>query len=121
MGVSGFFQTSEEIGGFESAAEEDIRGDTVPIEAAIDSDGDGLSDNLEETSTVRTNDPDTDNDGMETGEVQHGLNPLDNGESKIPRSTRHKTMIPATPKSRTKPSRGRTPVRVPTGPPTATG
>ena len=28
------------------------------------------------------NDPDTDNDGMSDGwEVQHGLNPLDNGES----------------------------------------
>ena len=32
VGVSGFFQTSEEIGGYESAVEEDIRGETVLIE-----------------------------------------------------------------------------------------
>ena len=83
VGVSGFFQTSEDIGGFESAVEEDIRGDTALIDAAIDSDGDGLSDKLEETQYgTDVNDPDTDNDGMSDGwEVQHGLNPLDNGES----------------------------------------
>ncbi|MEC8399552.1 MAG: hypothetical protein VXZ34_08195, partial [Candidatus Thermoplasmatota archaeon] len=49
VGVSGFFQTSEDIGGFESAVEEDIRGDTEATLAAIDTDGDGLSDKLEET------------------------------------------------------------------------
>ena len=49
VGVSGFFQTSEEIGGYESAVEEDIRGETVLIEAGLDTDGDGLSDKLEET------------------------------------------------------------------------
>ena len=36
VGVSGFFQTSEEIGGYESAVEEDIRGETVLIEAGLD-------------------------------------------------------------------------------------
>ena len=83
VGVSGFFQTSEEIGGYESAVEEDIRGETVLIEAGLDTDGDGLSDKLEETQYgTDVNDPDTDNDGMSDGwEVQHGLNPLDNGES----------------------------------------
>ena len=44
VGVSGFFQTSEDIGGFESAVEEDIRGDSEATLAAIDTDGDGLSD-----------------------------------------------------------------------------
>ena len=83
VGVSGFFQTSEEIGGFESAVEEDIRGDAELMSQAVDSDEDGLSDKLEETQYGT--DPekwDTDNDGMSDGwEVQHGLNPLDNGES----------------------------------------
>jgi hypothetical protein len=83
VGISGFFQTSEEIGGYESAVEEDIRGETLLIEAGLDTDGDGLSDKLEETQYgTDVNDPDTDNDGMSDGwEVQHGLNPLDNGES----------------------------------------
>ena len=83
VGVSGFFQTSEDIGGFESAVEEDIRGESELTAAALDTDGDGLSDKLEETQYgTDVNDPDTDNDGMSDGwEVQHGLNPLDNGES----------------------------------------
>ena len=82
VGVSGFFQTSEEIE-VESAVEEDIRGDAELMSQAVDSDEDGLSDKLEETQYGT--DPekwDTDNDGMSDGwEVQHGLNPLDNGES----------------------------------------
>ena len=49
VGVSGFFQTSEDIGGFESAVEEDIRGESELMSAALDTDGDGLSDKLEET------------------------------------------------------------------------
>ena len=83
VGVSGFFQTSEDIGGFDSAVEEDIRGDSELMAEALDTDGDGLSDKLEETQYgTDVNDPDTDNDGMSDGwEVQHGLNPLDNGES----------------------------------------
>jgi hypothetical protein len=81
VGVSGFFQTSENIGGFESAAEEDLRGESELMAEAKDSDGDGLSDKLEETQYgTDVNDIDTDNDGMTDGwEVQHGLNPLDNG------------------------------------------
>ncbi len=83
VGVSGFFQTSENIGGFDSAVEEDIRGQSELMETATDSDGDGLSDKLEETQYgTDPDDPDTDNDGLSDGwEVQHGLNPLDNGES----------------------------------------
>ena len=83
VGVSGFFQTSENVGGFESAVEEDIRGESELMAEAMDSDGDGLSDKLEETQYgTDVNDPDTDNDGLSDGwEVAHGLNPLDNGES----------------------------------------
>lgn len=83
VGISGFFQTSESVGNYDSAVEEDIRGEALPMDEAIDTDGDGLSDKLEETQYgTDVNDPDTDNDGMSDGwEVQHGLNPLDNGES----------------------------------------
>lgn len=83
VGVSGFFQTSEDIGGFESAVEDDLRGETDAIADSKDSDEDGLSDRLEETQYgTDPLDKDTDNDGMEDGwEVQHGLNPLDNGDS----------------------------------------
>jgi hypothetical protein len=83
VGVSGFFQTSEDIGGFDSAVEDDLRGDTDAIADSKDTDEDGLSDRLEETQYgTDPRDPDTDNDGMGDGwEVQHGLNPLDNGDS----------------------------------------
>ena len=46
VGFSGYFQTSESIGGFESAAEEDLIGSGTSISAATDTDGDGLSDLL---------------------------------------------------------------------------
>ena len=80
VGVSGFFQTSEDIGGFESAVEEGMHDEAELMAEALDTDGDGLSDKLEETQYgTDVNDPDTDNDGMSDGwEVQHGLNPLDN-------------------------------------------
>ena len=83
VGISGFFQTNESVGGFESAVEEDLRGEADLMSEAVDTDGDGLSDKLEETQYgTDVNDADTDNDGMSDGwEVQHGLNPLDNGES----------------------------------------
>lgn len=83
VGVSGVFQTSENIGNFDSAVEEDLLGTSEATDPATDTDGDGLSDRLEETQYgTDINDPDTDNDGMSDGwEVQHGLNPLDNGES----------------------------------------
>jgi len=83
VGFSGYFQTSEGIGGFESAAEDDLIGTGTSVSAATDTDGDGLSDLLE--STQYGTDPelaDTDYDGMSDGwEVANGLNPLDNGES----------------------------------------
>ena len=83
VGVSGVFQTSENIGNFDSAVEEDLLGTSDVTDPATDTDGDGLSDRLEETQYgTDINDADTDNDGMSDGwEVQHGLNPLDNGES----------------------------------------
>ena len=83
VGFSGYFQTSEGLGGFESAAEEDLIGDGTSLGNFLDTDGDGLSDLLERTQYGT--DPeliDTDFDGMSDGwEVANGLNPLDNGES----------------------------------------
>ena len=83
VGVSGFYQTSDGVGDFDSAAEEDLFGDEVTSGEATDSDGDGLPDVLEESQYGnKKDDPDTDKDGMSDGwEVEHGLNPLDNGES----------------------------------------
>ena len=46
---SGVFQTSESVGGFEPAAEEDLLGQGTALGIAIDTDGDGLSDVLENT------------------------------------------------------------------------
>ena len=84
VGISGFYQTSSGVGDFDSAAEENITPDLeISSGDALDSDDDGLPDVLE-TSQYGTDpeDPDTDNDGMSDGwEVDHGLNPLDNGES----------------------------------------
>jgi hypothetical protein len=83
VGLSGYFQTSEGLGGFESAADDDLIGGGTSLGIAIDTDGDGLSDVLENTQYgTDPDDPDTDKDGMSDGwEVDHGLNPLDNGES----------------------------------------
>ncbi|MBT5619084.1 MAG: hypothetical protein HOJ71_08455, partial [Euryarchaeota archaeon] len=83
VGLSGYFQTSEGLGGYESAAEEDLIGSGTSLGIATDTDGDGLSDVLENTQYgTDPEDPDTDKDGMSDGwEVDHGLNPLDNGES----------------------------------------
>ena len=84
VGISGFYQTSSGVGDFDSAAEEEI---TPQIEIssgdAIDTDGDGLPDVLEESQYgTQKDNPDTDNDGMSDGwEVAHGLNPLDSGEA----------------------------------------
>ena len=83
VGVSGVLQTSEGLGNFDSAVEEDIAGDGIATNKGEDTDGDGLSDVLEETQygTDPLNE-DTDGDGMSDGwEVEHGLNPLDDGES----------------------------------------
>ena len=83
VGVSGVLQTSEGLGNFDSAVEEDIAGDGIATNKGEDTDDDGLSDVLEETQygTDPLNE-DTDGDGMSDGwEVEHGLNPLDDGES----------------------------------------
>jgi len=83
VGFSGYFQTSEGIGGYESAAEEDLIGSGTSLGIATDTDGDGFLMCWKTLNTVRIpQDPDTDFDGMSDGwEVDHGLNPLDNGES----------------------------------------
>ena len=49
VGVSGVLQTSEGLGNFESAVEEDIIGNGITTNEALDSDGDGLADILEQT------------------------------------------------------------------------
>ena len=83
VGVSGFYQTSDGVGDFDSAAEENLFGDEITSGEATDSDNDGLPDVLEESQYGTDKDaPDTDKAGMSDGwEVEHGLNPLDNGES----------------------------------------
>ena len=83
VGASGFFQTSEDFGDFESAADDDITGGGTNAQDALDTDGDGIPDTLE-TSQYGTlpNNPDTDGDGMSDGwEIANGLNPNDNGLS----------------------------------------
>lgn len=83
VGVSGYYQTSESLGQFDSAVEEDLFGKGSTSSEAKDSDSDGLADSLEITQYgTDPLDPDTDKDGMSDGwEVEHGLNPNDNGES----------------------------------------
>lgn len=83
VGFTGYLQTSESLGNFDSASEEDIQGEGSVSSEALDSDLDGLADTLEETQFgTDPLDPDTDGDGMSDGwEVEHGLNPLDNGEA----------------------------------------
>ncbi|MDP6865195.1 MAG: hypothetical protein QGG96_07295 [Candidatus Poseidoniaceae archaeon] len=83
VGATGFFQTSDGAGDFDSAAEEDLIGGGTNADLAADSDGDGLPDSLEESQYgTDPHDEDTDKDGMSDGwEIEHGLNPLDNGES----------------------------------------
>ena len=83
VGVSGVLQTSEGLGNFESAVEDDIIGDGITTNEAEDFDKDGLADILEKTQYgTDPKNNDTDGDGMTDGwEVEHGLNPLDDGES----------------------------------------
>ena len=60
VGLSGYFQTSEGLGGFESAADDDLIGGGTSLGIAIDTDGDGLSDVLENTQYgTDPDDPDT--------------------------------------------------------------
>ena len=82
VGTTGFFQTSEGAGDYDSAVDDDLIGSGTDPTASTDSDNDGLPDRLEAQFGTDPNDEDTDKDGMLDGwEVQNGLNPLDNGES----------------------------------------
>ena len=82
VGTTGFFQTSEGAGDYDSAVDDDLIGSGTDPTASTDSDNDGLPDRLEAQFGTDPNDEDTDKDGMLDGwEVQTGLNPLDNGES----------------------------------------
>ena len=84
VGANGYFQTSEDGGGYDGAAEEDEigGGGGADIGQSLDSDGDGLPDAVESQYGTDPLDPDTDKDTMSDGwEVANGLNPLDNGES----------------------------------------
>ena len=82
VGATGFFQTSDGVGDYESAATDDIIGEGSNTGQSLDSDGDGLPDAIEAQYGTDPNDPDTDKDTMSDGwEVANGLNPLDNGES----------------------------------------
>ena len=83
VGFTGVLQTSESLGNFDSASDDDIQGDGISSSETLDSDDDGLPDTLEETQYgTDPLDEDTDGDGMSDGwEVKYGLNPLDNGES----------------------------------------
>ena len=84
VGTTGFFQTSEGAGDYDSAVDDDLIGSGTDPTVSIDSDNDGLPDRLEAQFGTDPNDEDTDKDGMLDGwEVQNGLNPLDNGESEI--------------------------------------
>ena len=82
VGATGYFQTSSDAGGYETAAEEDLVGDGSDTGVSLDTDGDGLPDAVESQYGTDPLDPDTDKDTMSDGwEVANGLNPLDNGES----------------------------------------
>ena len=62
VGVSGVLQTSEGLGNFDSAVEEEVSGDGITTNEAIDSDMDGLADVLEQTQ-YGTDPLDEDTDG----------------------------------------------------------
>ncbi len=82
VGATGFFQTSEGAGDFDSAAEDDLIGDGSNSGQSQDRDSDGLVDSVELQYGTDPDKEDTDGDGLLDGwEVENGLNPLDNGES----------------------------------------
>ena len=82
VGATGFFQTSDGIGDYETAATDDIIGDGSNSGEQGDRDFDGLPDAVESQYGTDPDNEDTDGDGMLDGwEVDNGLNPLDNGES----------------------------------------
>ena len=67
VGATGFFQTSDGVGDYESAATDDIIGDGSNTGLALDTDGDGLPDAIEAQYGTDPNDPDTDKDTMSDG------------------------------------------------------
>ena len=82
VGATGFFQTSDGVGDYETAATDDIIGDGSDSGKQGDRDFDGLPDAVESQYGTDPDNEDTDGDGMLDGwEVDNGLNPLDNGES----------------------------------------
>ena len=82
VGATGFFQTSDGVGDYETAATDDIIGDGSNSGDQGDRDFDGLPDAVESQYGTDPDNEDTDGDGMLDGwEVDNGLNPLDNGES----------------------------------------
>lgn len=56
----------------------------APIVVMIDSDGDGVPDDIEKRLGTKPNDKDTDGDGYKDGEeIQHGYNPLGDGKKEM--------------------------------------
>ena len=80
IGISGVVQSGIS---FDDAFEENAGGNSLDLGESVDTDGDGLTDIIE--TTIHGTDPtdaDTDQDGLSDGwEIDHGLNPLDNGQS----------------------------------------
>ncbi|HEY5141707.1 MAG TPA: Ig-like domain-containing protein, partial [Methylococcales bacterium] len=56
----------------------------APIVVMVDSDGDGVPDDIEKRLGTKPNDKDTDGDGYKDGEeLQHGYNPLGDGKKEM--------------------------------------
>ena len=67
VGATGFFQTSEGAGDFDSAAEDDLIGQGSNTGIPNDLDRDGLPDSIEAQYGTDPTNNDTDGDGLEDG------------------------------------------------------
>ena len=67
VGATGYFQTSEGVGGYQSEYEDDLVGDGINTNGTRDTDGDGLNDAEEVLYGTDPLDPDTDKDTMSDG------------------------------------------------------